>query len=330
MEERPVKRERMSGKERTLMAVRHEEPDRVPLNVWMFRGDVREKVLEKFHSLEQFYENLHIDVFMAITPPPNRHNLDFLEEKMTMKLEEITDADFLDPDSPEVYRDVLELVAKYGDEKCVLAHVWGVLESLYSFIGVEESLLQFAMWTPECQSLFDKLRDWSKHVARNLVDLGIDVLHISGDAGSNNAMLVSPESWRERIAPLDADIILPARDRGMLCSLHSCGYIRPILDDLVDMGVAIVHPFQQSAGMDLKDVKDNWGDRLTIHGGLDLRHYLPRASRDDLIAHVKQNVQTCKPGGGFIFNTEHTVQPDTDLDRLNLAYQTAFECAWYH
>ena len=37
----------------------------------------------------------------------------------------------------------------------------------------------------------------------------------------------------------------------------------------------------------------------------------------------------CKPGGGFIFNTEHTVQPDTSLDRVELAYRTALEHAWY-
>ncbi|MCP4497965.1 MAG: hypothetical protein GY825_14460, partial [Phycisphaeraceae bacterium] len=90
-----------------------------------------------------------------------------------------------------------------------------------------------------------------------------------------------------------------------------------------------MHPFQQSAGFDLADVKRTWGDRITIHGGLEIRHYLPRATEEELIEHVRQNVLTCKPGGGFIFNTEHTVQPDTDLERVELAYRPARECGWY-
>ncbi|GAF75363.1 unnamed protein product, partial [marine sediment metagenome] len=289
--------ERMSGKERTLMSIRHEEPDRVPLNIWMFREDVQSRVIEQYGSLDRFYEELHIDVFMAITPPPNRQNQEFLEEQMTMQLEEITGSDFMDPDDPVVYQDVKELVAKYGADKCVLAHVWGVLEGAYSFLGVQETLTQFALWEPPMGALFQKLCDWSAHVARNVVELGIDVLHISGDAGSNNAMLVSPKAWRERIAPLDGSIVSAGRERGMPCSLHSCGYFRPILDDLIEMGIQMVHPLQQSAGMDLADVKKNWGDRLTIHGGLELRHYLPHASEEELVAHVRENVLTCKPGG---------------------------------
>ena len=47
---------------------------------------------------------------------------------------------------------------------------------------------------------------------------------VSGDVGANETMIVSPTSWRERIAPLDARILEPGRERGLPLSLHSCGY----------------------------------------------------------------------------------------------------------
>ncbi len=324
-----MQRETMSGKERALAAIRHEEPDRVPLNVWMYRKDVCGRVVERYGSLERFHEELGTDVFMAITPPPNRHNPEFLEELMNMRFEDVGQGDFLDPDDPAIYAEVRELVERHGSDKCVLAHVWGVLESAYSFIGVEPTLLRFGLWEPEVQAFFRQLADWSTRVARNAVELGIDVLHVSGDVGGNGNMIVSPASWRERIAPLDGAIIAPGRERGLPCSLHSCGYFRPIIDDLIGMGISVMHPLQQSAGMDLADVKASWGDRLTIHGGLDIRHQLPFASEEELVRHVRENVLTCKPGGGFIFNTEHTVQPDTSLERVELAYATAREHGWY-
>jgi uroporphyrinogen decarboxylase len=321
--------ERMSGKERTLQAIRHQEPDRVPLNIWMMRDDMQARVIERYGSMEKFYEALHIDVFMAITPPPCKPNQDFKEEFPPIPLEEIDDSYFMDPDDPVLYTGVKDLVAQQGDEKCVLAHVWGVLEAAYSFMGVEETILQFALWTPAMQALFEKISAWSARVAGNVVDMGIDVLHISSDVGANQSMLVRPESWREKIVPYDSAIIAPGIRKQMPISLHSCGYIRPILSDLADMGIDVVHPLQQSAGMELLDVKQNHGSRLTLHGGLELRYYLSRSPEPELIDHVRNNIRTCKPGGGFIFNTEHTVQPDTSLDRVELAYEIALAESWY-
>ena len=105
-----MRRERMSGKERTLTSLRHREPDRIPLNIWMFRKDVRAAVVEKYGSLDAFHELLGIDVFMAVTPPPNRHNPEFVEELMNLDFEALVDNDFLDPDDASVYEGVLELV----------------------------------------------------------------------------------------------------------------------------------------------------------------------------------------------------------------------------
>lgn len=322
-------RETLSGKERTLRAIRHEEPDRIPLDLWMFRDDMRERVREGWGSVAAFEEELGIDVFMAITPPPNRHNPEFSEGGMNLDLEAVSNADFRDPDDPEIYAEVRELVATRGADKCILAHTWGVLEGVYSFLGVERTLLEFGLASDAMGELLEKVAVWSTRVAENVVELGIDVLHLSGDVGENGRMILSPKSWRERIAPLDARILEPGRARGLPLSMHSCGFFRPILDDLVAMGIDVLHPLQQSAGFDLADVKERWGDRLTIRGGLEIRHYLPRAPEAELVEHVKQNVLTCKPGGGFIFNVEHTVQPDTELDRVVLAYRTAREYGGY-
>ncbi len=324
-----MRTETMSGKQRTLKAIRHEEADRVPLNIWMFRDDVRGQVVAKYGSLERFYEALHIDVFMAITPPPSRHNPDFLEQKMTMSLEELSASDLRDPDDPAMYDEVKVLLDRYGADKCVLAHTWGVLEGAYSFMGVEETLAQLALWPPKLQWLFETLSDWSARVARNVVDLGIDVLHISSDVGANNTMILSQRTWRDRIVPYDSRIIAPGLRRGLPISLHSCGYVKPIIGDLIDLGIDVIHPLQQSAGMNLAEVKRAWGDRLTIHGGLELRYYLSRAPEEELVSHVRDNMLTCKPGGGFIFNTEHTVQPDTTLERVELAYRTALDHSWF-
>ena len=58
----------MNSKERVFKAIRHIEPDRVPMNIWMFRDDVQQKVIEKYGSLDAFYDRYNIDIHMVITP----------------------------------------------------------------------------------------------------------------------------------------------------------------------------------------------------------------------------------------------------------------------
>ena len=245
-----------------------------------------------------------------------------------MAPEDIRPEDFLDPDDPRIYEDVEQLVKRYGGEKAIFAHVWGVVENLYGFIGVEQTLLLMTLDPDLARDLFERLCEFSTRVARNLCAMGIDVLHISGDVGANNAMIMSPDLWRTAVRPFDVRIIKPGREAGLPISLHSCGFVEPILPDLIEAGVQVVHPIQETAGMDQTEVKREFGDRLTIHGGLDVRE-LPRMTTEQVEATVREKMATLKPGGGFIFNTGHTVQPDTPLEHVERAYAAAREYGVY-
>lgn len=319
----------MNSKQRVLKAIAHEEPDRVPLNIWMYRPDVQERVIEKYGTLDNFFERLGIDMFMAITPAPNKYNPEFKEELMTMKLEGVNPDLFADPDDESIYAEIKKLVQKYGKDKAILAHVWGVLEGAYSFLGVEQTLTHLGLRSEKLLTLFQQIRDWSIKIAENAVRMGIDVLHITSDVGANDRCLISPTCWRELICVNDREIIVVGKEKGLPISMHSCGNISQILDKIVEMGVNMIHPLQTSAGMDILKVKKEYGEKLTIHGGLDIRYILPRAPEEELIRTIKHYMKALKPGGGFIFNTEHTVQPDTAIERVELAYKVALEEGQY-
>ena len=94
------------------------------------------------------------------------------------------------------------------------------------------------------------------------------------------------------------------------------------------MGVDVLHPIQESAGMDMFEVKHRYGDRITLHGGLDLR-MLCRLKKEEVRGYVEPRMTALKKGGGFIFNTGHTVQMDTSLDILEYAYDIAMEYGSY-
>jgi uroporphyrinogen decarboxylase len=93
---------------------------------------------------------------------------------------------------------------------------------------------------------------------------------------------------------------------------HSCGGIRPLIPDLIDIGLQILDPVQPlAAGMDSAELKRDFGDRLTFHGGVDEQQVLPSGSQEDVEAEVRRCLRAFGPGGGYILAPSHYVQADT-------------------
>ncbi|MCB0149951.1 MAG: hypothetical protein KDE01_20175, partial [Caldilineaceae bacterium] len=149
---------------------------------------------------------------------------------------------------------------------------------------------------------------------------GVDGITLSDDWGSNQNMLFSPRMWRRMIAPYAKRVVAHAHSRGLFVNLHSDGYIMQIMDDLIDIGYDSMHPVQESSGMDPRTVKDQYGDKITIYGSLDVIDGLLAYDGDELEEYITQRFAIYGPGGGFIYNTGHFVQPDIPPQRLLRAY----------
>jgi len=331
--------EKMNSKQRVLTAIRHQEPDRVPLNIWLYAPgfaseELKAEVDAKYGSLAGFYEVFGIDLVMEILPFPYKGFVPgdkgtFFTGAGGVSAEEITDEHVCDPDDEALYDGLRKLVEVYGGDKAVVAQVWGVVEACYCFMGVEATLVDMTIKQEPMAGLFRRLGEWSARVAENSLDLGADMVQISADAGSKTGLLFSPNLWWELVYPNDKLIADVVKRRGKPVIMHNDGNIWSIMDGIVEMGVDVLHPLQTSAGMDLIEVKEKYGDRLTINGGLDVSHVLPRASDEELVTTIRRYMEALKPGGGFIFNTEHFVPATTTLARLELAYETALQYAWY-
>ena len=159
------------------------------------------------------------------------------------------------------------------------------------------------------------------------IDAGVDIITLSDDWGSNKNMLFSPRMWRRMIAPYAGRVVKRARDRGVPVNLHSDGYILNIMDDLIEMGFSMMHPVQESAGMDPREIKTTYGDKLVVYGSLDVVDGLYGREGQALDEYITQRFEIYAPGGGFIFNTGHFVQPDIPPQRLIRAYTLANELA---
>ena len=112
---------------------------------------------------------------------------------------------------------------------------------------------------------------------------------------------------------------------------HSCGSIAHLLEDLADAGLDALNPVQTSAaGMDPRWLKETFGGRLTFWGGGgETQSTLPFGTPEEVRAEVAERMRLFAPGGGFVFNPVHNIQPNTPPENIIAAYEAAREYGSY-
>lgn len=331
-------------RERVFEAMAHREPDRVPLYLWVFgQQAVVAQIEARYGNMERFYDSLGLDLcqtfpsrgLLADRPLSDGTAIDtpygrtFYGNRLT--LEAALEAAFTDPDDEEVYTQIRREVAHHKGCKgrAIFLQTPGVFEAANGLIGLEVNLMEMVRRPGKVRLLYEKIARRNRRYIENALEIGVDVVHVSDDWGMNGTMLFSPKLWWELVYPAEKITADFARMRGAPLSLHCDGYLMDVMDGVVELGFQCLHPVQASAGMDPVRVKREYGDRLTLYGGLDVRTSLGRGDPEGACAAVRQVMRALKPGGGFIFCTSHMVQPGTPIEEVEMVYNTAVEESWY-
>jgi uroporphyrinogen decarboxylase len=106
--------------------------------------------------------------------------------------------------------------------------------------------------------------------------------------------------------------------------LHSCGSVRRFIPDLIEIGVDILNPVQVAAeGMDPQELKREFGKDLVFWGGgCDTQRVLTFGTPDDVEREVRRRIRELAPGGGFVFNQIHNIQPGVPPENAVRMFET--------
>lgn len=321
----------MNSKERIRATFLHQPTDRTPIDCWLYQKQFVERLEADYGPRDKFLDEFNIDVFVGFVPWPNQLG-------RRVEVTELAQVDLGDPRDPKWLThahwnddfaglNVHDAVAAQGDRRAILAHTWGMVEGTSSFLGIENCWRNLAEHPNLMMAWFDRYADWLCGLVDSLHAAGIDALTLSDDWGSNQTMLFSPRMWRRMIKPYAARVVQHARARGLPVNLHSDGYIWDIVDDLIEMGYTSHHPVQESAGMNPTQIKEKYHGRLVIYGSLDVIDGLLKYDGPALDDYIRRRFEIYAPGGGFIFNSGHFVQPDIPPARLVRAYTLVNELA---
>ncbi len=153
----------------------------------------------------------------------------------------------------------------------------------------------------------------------------VDWLWTGDDVGGQQAMIMSPDLWREQLKSHIKRVADVGKARGLPVAYHSCGAIRPIIGDLVEIGVDVLNPVQANCpGMDPLELKKEFGRDLAFMGGVDTHDLLPNGTADEVRRATACLIEgMTADGGGYILAASHTVPPETPDDNIFAMYAEA-------
>ncbi len=334
----------MTTQERVLRMIEHKEADRIPITDTPWRGTLQRWQAEGMPADAEWDRFFDVDLFanIGIDNSP-RYPEEVLEETEEYRIvttpwgvtirerRGIIDStpEFLGykVNTPDAWREAKARMVPTEDRvdwaalernyrrwrqegRWITGTFWFGYDVLHSWMAGMETVLIGMMEDPEwiidmvnhyldtTIALFDKVWERGYH---------FDSIFWYDDMGYKHTPFFSRNTYRTILQPAHRRAVEWAHAHGIKAELHSCGFIEPLLPDILDCGIDVLNPVEVKAGMDPVKLKGMYGDRLTFHGGVNAVLWdKPEAIEEE----IRRVVPLMKQNGGYIFSSDHSI-PNT-------------------
>ncbi|MDR0600969.1 MAG: hypothetical protein LBG42_01175 [Treponema sp.] len=343
----------MTGRERLLCAMRHEEPDYVPIFECLYSRPLVQEVLgyvpETFHMPSIFKCCEKIGYDFAFVPfsgvsgfRPENVTTDVYRDEwgITCKKDPSTwpidgalgnplkdGGDWKNYTMPNAkedwrYRDFREVMKMSRENGMgVIGNVRGPYSGSWMLFGMENFAYLLYDEPETVDAVLAAMTGFALDASRRLAAEGADAILFSDDYGSSLQPLFSKEQFRRYIKPHIQRMAVEVKKLGIPFIMHSDGAIAALVDDCVQAGIEGMHPLERDAGMDIALVKKTYGDRICIFGNINNKRTLVTGSVEDVEAEVKECIGTAAPGGGYCLSSDHSVHDDIPNKNVFALYE---------
>ena len=222
--------------------------------------------------------------------------------------------EFPDPTDARFFADIPAKLEKSGDRFRVFQIGFSLYERAWTMRGMENLMMDFFDHPDFVRDLLRAITDYNIAQVRKAVEFDIDAVHFGDDWGQQNGLQMGPDLWREFIYPELKRMYRVVQDTGKWVSIHSCGDVDELLDDLIAIGLNCFNPFQPEV-MDVEHLVRQYRGRLTFHGGLSTQKTLPYGSVEDVREETRRLIDLGEEGS-YILSPAHAVEGDVSLDNM--------------
>jgi uroporphyrinogen decarboxylase len=223
--------------------------------------------------------------------------------------------------------DLMKTTTRFKDDYFVGCDVSPcVFEMYWRLRGMEETLIEMLLEPDLARVMLRRCAEFTTQLSEAACQrFDFDWLWLGDDAGGQRSMLIGPDTWRSMVKPLLKQNAEVGKRHGLYIAFHSCGAIRPIIGDLIEIGVDVLNPIQCNCpGMTPPELKKEFGKDLAFMGGVDTQEVLPNGTADQVRkATAALLTAMTANGGGYILAASHTVPPETPDENIFALYQEA-------
>lgn len=195
--------------------------------------------------------------------------------------------------------------------------------------GLEQSLMDPLLEPELTHEIISRLTDFYYEQGRRMFQACeglIDLAGVTDDLGSQTGPLINPKTYREFYAPHHKRLIDLCHEFGIKVFHHDDGGCRPFIPMLVDMGIDVLNPIQwKCSGMDMDELKAEFGDRICFHGAVENQGILPFGTPEDVRAEVRHCIDALAcDGTGYVLASSHNIQVVSPVENIIAMYDEAY------
>ena len=223
-------------------------------------------------------------------------------------------------------RELSEQTDYFVAMRMVASH--GPFQTACDLRGTENFLRDMALNSEFAETLLGKVTS----VIEGLLELAMqaggeyfNMIELPGDDyAGNTSTIMSPIMFRNLIKPCIERLVTVVKEHNpdMQVMLHSDGAITKFLPDIIELGIDVIHPLEPLPATDIPAIKEEFGERVTFLGGIDISHAMPGSS-EDVVAEAKCRIAQLAPGGGYILAPSNHLQADVPPENVVTLFKTA-------
>lgn len=315
----------MNSAERVMCVLRGEEPDRIPHFEWIIDEKVRHALCPG-SSTEEFSVRMGLDAIL--TAPdysskqvgPNRFQNEWGmvvekgEEQHSTVVGSVmkTMADFKaysppDPGAGHRFDSLKQLASRYKGQYAIGVHLNDVLSIPRNLMGFEALMMAFAIAPDLVQALVEMSVDLNIHLAAEAARIGADFVFTGDDYSSGQAPFMSPAVFEELMFPGLKRVVKGFHDQGLPIIKHTDGNIMPLLDMILESGIDCLDPIDPLGGMDMRDMKQKYGDRIALKGNVNCATTLVNGTVAEVVQEALSVIEAGAAGGGLILSSSNSI-----------------------
>ena len=206
-----------------------------------------------------------------------------------------------------------ERVNMYADDFCVFGSVCEPHEMIWRIMGTENVLIKLAEEPKRMAKFIERLGDFLVGIVEAqiaAVEGRLSGMYIWGDIAYDHGMFFSPNYWRDVYKPQLKRICDAAKNAGLKTIYHGCGNASEVFEDMIEAGVDAYNPLEAKAGLDVVDLKRQYGRRWAFNGNIDVQ-ILETNDREKVRREVLTKLNAAK-SGGFILQSDHSIPTNVD------------------